>query len=277
MTNTATAITPVASAASDRSAVSPIVEILRDITRGGFAGALAGIVVAGIGGRIVMRLAAILVPSSVGSFTGNGNRIGDITLSGSLGLVLFGLIVGLVGGTIWVILSPWIPGGGLRRAILTMPIAVALGATGLIEGENRDFRILQHDPGVVALLLALVALIGLSIALIDDWLDRRLPHPRAGQKGPAALYVVVTLLGAGLVFPFVVAGVVTSNDPATIRSGFVYLAIGLSTLGWWVMRVRGQPRPPTILTILGRTGLLAAVVLGFVETVPEVSRALGIT
>lgn len=262
---------------SGRSGVWPVSEVLRDIARGGFAGAIVGIVMAGLGGRLVMRLAAILVPDSAGSFTGNGNRIGDITLSGSLGLVLFGLVVGLVGGTVWVIVSGWIPGVGLRRAILTMPVAIALGATGLIDGGNRDFRILEHDPRVVALLVALVALIGLSIALVDDWLDRRLPHAARGQTWAASLYAIVALLGAVLILPFVVGGYLTSEHPATVRVGLAVAVVGLSTLSWWVLRLGGHARPPTILTFVGRTALLAAVGFGFVATIPEVSRALGMT
>jgi len=47
----------------------PANEILREITRGGVAGLIAGVLVAGVGGRLVMRLAALLVPESAGSLT----------------------------------------------------------------------------------------------------------------------------------------------------------------------------------------------------------------
>ena len=46
---------------------------------------VVGLLVAGIGGRLVMRLAALLVPDSVGRFTENGNVIGTITLDGEVG------------------------------------------------------------------------------------------------------------------------------------------------------------------------------------------------
>jgi hypothetical protein len=59
--------------------------------------------------------------------------------------------------------------------------------------------------------------------------------------------------------------------------GFALLVVGLSTLSWWVLHVRGQTRPPTILTIVGRTALLVAVVLGFVGLVPQITSALGMT
>ena len=164
---------------------------------------MVGLLVAGLGGRVVMRLAAILVPDAVGAFTENGNRIGDITLSGSLGLILAGLFLGPFAGVVWVVVSPWIPGRGLARAILTVPIAVALGTLALIRADNRDFRILDHDPAVVAALLGLVAVVGLSIALVDDGWIGGMPQAAPAPSRATSVYAVLTSVGAILIFPFV--------------------------------------------------------------------------
>lgn len=261
----------------DSESTWPVSEVLRDIARVGFAGAIVGILVAGIGGRLVMRLAAILQPDSAGALTEFGSRIGEITLSGSLGLLLTGLVGGLGAGTVWVVVSPWIPAVGLRRAILTMPVAIALGGSFVIEGDNRDLLILQHDPVVITALIVLVALVGLSLSLVDDWLDRRLPNATSGRTGATWLYAIVALLGAVLIFPIMVASYLFTDHQATVRIGLALLVVGLSTLTWWVLRVRGRTRPPRTLRRVGRTALLVAVVLGFVATIPEVSRALGMT
>ena len=221
-----------AAPASERSVVSPSREILRDIARGGFAGAIVGVVVAGLGGRLVMRLAAILQPGAVGALSENGNRIGDITFLGSLGLVVVGLVIGLAGGTIWIVVSPWTPGTGLRRAIITMPMAVAFGSRSLVEGDNRDFQILQHDPVVVASLIVLVALVGLTLPLTYDWLGRRLPHATSGRSGATWLYAIIALLGAFLILPIVLGGYLFTAHQATVRVGLALLVVGLSTLTW---------------------------------------------
>lgn len=171
----ATAGSLAAAAVGEQTGLSPTGEVLRDVARGGISGAIAGIVVGGLGARVVMRVVAILHPEAVGALTENGNRIGDITLGGTLFLVLFGLILGAIAGALWVIVSPWIPGHTRVRALLTAGIAIAIGTPELIIGRNPDFVILDHDPAVVALLVALVGLVGLSIALLDSWLDRRLP------------------------------------------------------------------------------------------------------
>ncbi|MEP6638501.1 MAG: hypothetical protein ABJC39_04060, partial [Chloroflexota bacterium] len=251
-------------------------EVLRDITRGGLAGAIAGILVAGVGGRIVMRLAALLVPAASGGTTENGNRIGDITLSGSLGLVLIGLVIGLMGGTIWVMVSPWIPGARLARAILAMPIAVALVGNGLIEDSNEDFFILRHDPTVVALLVGLVALAGFGIAMIDSWLERRLPHPRLGRNGVAVSYAVVSLVGAILIAMPVAFSYLGSSDPTMLLRGLTMFAVAGCTIAWWYRRLQGRADRPMILTAFGRGTLLIAIVVGFAATLPEIRGALGI-
>jgi hypothetical protein len=95
---------------SEQAELSRTGEVLRDIARGGISGVLAGIVVGGLGGRLVMRIAALLHPDAVGALTENGNRIGDITLGGTLTLVRFGIISCAMAGAVWVIVSPWIPG-----------------------------------------------------------------------------------------------------------------------------------------------------------------------
>lgn len=273
---TVTAGTRAATEADEMPALSPTGEVLRDIARGGIAGALVGIVVGGLGGRVVMRVAAILHPDAVGALTENGNRIGDITMGGTLFLVLFGLIFCAMAGAVWVIVSPWIPGQTGVRALLTAGIAIATGTPLLIIGRNPDFVILDHDPRVVALLVALVGLIGLSIALLDSWLDRRLPHAVTGRKGPAVFYATVTLMGAVLVVPFVLLVFLTSDEyQLPLRAGYALLVVGLCTATWWGLRVRGRVTTPRGLVIAARGAILVAVMLGVLTSLPHISRALG--
>lgn len=256
--------------------VSPIGEVLRDITRGGLAGAIVGVLVAGVGGRIVMRLAALLVPAATGLPTENGNRIGEITLGGSVAVVIIGLAVGLIGGTIWVVVSPWIPGVGVRRAILTMPIAVALVGSSLIEGSNPDFFLLRHDAVVVTLLVVLVAAVGFAIAIIDGWLDRRLPHPGPDWRGVAGIYAAVAFVGALLIAMPMALAFLGSKEPGTLLLGVSLLAVAACTIVWWSDRIRARTMPARLATA-GRVALVVAVAVGFAVTIPEIAVALGFT
>jgi hypothetical protein len=261
---------------SEQAELSRTGEVLRDIARGGISGVAAGIVVGGIGGRLVMRIAALLHPDAVGALTENGNRIGDITLGGTLGLVLFGLITCAMAGAVWVIVSPWIPGRSGVRALLTAGIAIAIGTPALIIGRNPDFVILEHDPVVVALLVALVGSIGLSIALLDSWLDRRLPHAVNGRKRPAVVYAIVTLMGAVLVLPFVLLAYFAADEyQLPLRVGHALLVVGLCTATWWGLRIRGRVSTPRGLVIAARGAVLVAVMLGVLTSLHHISRALG--
>jgi len=271
-----TAGTFAATEADEMPALSRTGEALRDIARGGMSGVVAGIVVGGLGGRLVMRIAALLHPDAAGALTENGNRIGDITLGGTLGLVLFGVISCAMAGAVWVIVSPWIPGRAGVRALLTAGIAIAVGTPVLIIGRNPDFVILDHDPGVVALLVALVGAIGLSIALLDSWLDRRLPHTVMGRMRPAGFYAIVTLMGVVLVLPFVLLVLLASDEyQLPLRAGYALLVVGLCTAAWWGLRIKGSASAPRGLVFAARGALVVAVILGVLTSLPHVSRALG--
>jgi hypothetical protein len=252
----------------------PTGEILREISRGGIAGLIVGVVVGGFGGRLFMRVAALLHPEATGMATANGNLIGDITLSGSLALVVFvGLFAGLAAGVIWVTVQTWIPGSGLTRAILTMPVAVAIGARGLLQVPNPDFLILGYDPVIVVLIVAFTAALGLSIALVDDWLDGRLPHATTALSSTANAYGVLTAIGVTLGSVIVIPAFLFGEQRWV---GISMVVTGMATLAWWRERSRGRDRPSRWVRTAGQGGLLAAVTFGFVMVAMDGAGALGL-
>jgi hypothetical protein len=251
----------------------PTNEILREITRGGVAGLIAGVLVAGVGGRLVMRLAALLVPEAAGRFTENGNRIGDITLGGTFALILFvGLFVGVVGGTVWVTVRPWLPESAGLRALISVPIAIALGTKGLVDGANPDFSIFGGSSVLVASLVTLVALFGPILVLAESWLDERLPHAGEDDRGVIGGYAVVTLLGLFIGSMAVVPSYVASEDfrPA----GLALLVVGGATLASWRSRVVGRPLPRWIPPV-ARLAIVIAVIAGSAVALGEVTEAIG--
>ena len=254
---------------------SPGKEIVREIARGGLAGVIVGVVVIGLGGRLVMRLATIVQEQAVGGTTDNGNRIGDITAGGTLALVTVGMFVGAMAATVWVIATPWLPRGGVRRAVVAVPLAIAVGTSGLIEGNTGDFIQLRHDPVIVALLVALVGLVGLALSVVDDFLEHRLPHPRMDHPGVTWFYSIVVGIGAVVVFPIVLASYFQSQRAGVAYIGMALVLVGLATLVWWIQRLDGRTHPPTILVTIGRTGLVIAAILGIAAAIPGINGALG--
>ena len=66
MAESATLGQPAVPTESEVVAAWPLGVILRDIARGGLAGLAVGVVVGGLGGRLAMRLIALLVPEATG-------------------------------------------------------------------------------------------------------------------------------------------------------------------------------------------------------------------
>ncbi|MEK6720734.1 MAG: hypothetical protein AABZ33_08715 [Chloroflexota bacterium] len=242
--------------------------VLREITRGGLAGVVGGLIVGGIGGRIVMRIAALANPDATGLRTENGEIVGAITANGTLALILFGgLAAGLVAGVVWVVIRPWIPGSGLRRVVVTMPIAVALGGPVLVKASNPDFVILGPDGPLVAMLIGLVGVAGAAVATLDGWLDRRLPLPEAHPIRSIVVYGIVAGLGGLLAVPITLATYFQSNlrPEAFALMGLAVVAAGVATLLSWIGRITSgevEAMPAPVLPIVGRLGLLVAVAIG---------------
>lgn len=250
----------------------PMGVILRDITRGGIAGLIVGVVVGGLGGRVAMRLAALIVPDAEGSFTENGNRIGDITLDGSREVIIFGgLFAGIFAGTLWVVVRPWLPASLQFRAIAAIPLAIGLGSFGIIQATNRDFIVLGHDALVVGVLIALVGLVGPAMAVVDAWLDRHLPHPASATDPRTTIYTGITVIGL-----FFAVGVAATYLGNALPVGIALLVAGLTTLSWWLLRYRGIERPPTGLRLVASTAVVAAALFGLALAIPEVQGALGV-
>jgi hypothetical protein len=243
-----------------------LVSVMRDIARGALAGIIVGVVVLGPGGRIVMRLAAILDPAAVGRHTENGNRIGDITIDGTAVLLIFGgLLIGAASAVVWVAIQEWIPGRRSVRAALAALIAVALTGFQLVRPENHDFRILEPVVPVLVLLLGLVAVAGFAFAVVDGWLDRRLPTASGRRSQAVAAYALMILAG----LPFLILMVRIFLEPgfavrdAPIGSGVAVLVVGLVTVAAWGTRIAtGRREPPQALRLIGGASLAVAVVAG---------------
>lgn len=261
----------------DDSRPLPIAEVLRDVARGGIAGLLGGVVVGGLGGRLVMLVIAQLNRDAFGQLTEAGAIIGRFTLEGTLAVIVFGgLIAGLVGSVLWVVVSPWVPWTGVRRWLATMPIAVALGTFILVESTNFDFKLVGPTWLILALLLGLVALTGAATAWLDEQLERRLPHATATRRRPLVVYALVAVLGAPALVMTVIAFFFESfsSGPMPPGVGWALLALGLATFVLWIRRIsRAQAATPAWpLVVAGRLALLAAMTLGLLHLAAEIAR-----
>ena len=160
------------------------------------AGLAVGVVIAGLGSRLVMRLLAVADPDARGSFTENGNQVGDITVGGTLGLVTFvGIPIGFLAGLIVFAVRRWLPAGQPWRGLAFSAVLLALLGGTVIDPDNIDFRLLE--PAGLA-----IALFGLLFFVAGFWLP--LLADRWGPGVPRFLYRTDVTIGGGVVIAVVV-------------------------------------------------------------------------
>jgi hypothetical protein len=217
----------------------------------------AGILAAGAGGRLVMRLLAVTAGADAqGRITEADQLVGRITVDGTLGFVVFtGLFFGLASGMVYVLLHRWLPAGwvgGLAYGVLLLVVA----GTRLepLRRDNPDFDLVGPGWLSVATFAALVVFHGLLVAALAGRLSRAVPLLAASPGAIAAhapLLLLLLLAPVGLLAAMVgVVLVVASRIPQVVAAA-------------------QSPR----LVVVGRAALVVAcllVVPGFVSTVVNI-------
>ena len=236
------------------------------------ASGVTGAVVFGLGGRLVMLASRFLHPDAVGRVTENGNRIGEFTVEGTVALILFGaLFGGLIASFVWVVVKEWIP---------PHPALVGLGATAiggfmLIEADNRDFVLLEGPAPDLLLLVGLLFAFGMVLHHVDRWLGSRLPEATGGIA--IGLYSILAAAAVAMAVPtfgvFFARGFCACEHPP-VWTGVFLAATALVTLWWWISHLKGKDAPSATMRLVGRSGVLLAVVAGTVGLTVAIVRIL---
>jgi hypothetical protein len=173
------------------------------VTVGRSAGMLAGaftaaILVLGLGGRLMMRvLAATSSTSAQGRITDAEEIVGEVTLGGTVGLVLFvGLASGAVALAGYALLRRWLPDRSLVAGLIAAAIGAGLLAqpTGLVDPDNPDFVILSPRWLAVLLCVGLIVLFGMVFGVLVDRLAPVWPRPSWSITGVAAVVPFAPLI-----------------------------------------------------------------------------------
>jgi hypothetical protein len=134
------------------------------------SGAAAGILAAGAGGRLVMRLLAVTAGADAqGQITEAEEIVGRITVDGTIGFVVFtGLFFGPVSGAAYLLLRRWLPAGragGLAFGALLLVVA----GTRLepLRRSNPDFDLVGPGWVSVVAFMVLVVFHGILVAALD--------------------------------------------------------------------------------------------------------------
>lgn len=179
------------------------------VTRGAgslFGAIVAGVLVIGLGGRLMMRVMAATSPATAqGAITDMDAVVGQVTVAGSVGFVAFvGVGAGLIGWLLRLVLRRWLPDQSMWAGLVGAGIGAGLLARGssLLEPDSIDFVILSPAWLAVALILALIVTFGMVLGVLTDLLAERWPEPTNVAQGlwllPLVTVVVVPPLALGL-------------------------------------------------------------------------------
>ena len=157
------------------------------------AGALSGLLVGGIGGRLAMMLLVRLAPETTGVLSDDGFLIGQFTLSGTLNLLALGTVLGVLGGGIYFIVRGLMIGPRWFQVLsISLGPAVVVGAL-LVHPEGVDFTLLRPRWLAIALFVAIPGLYAVFLTVIcERWLQPDGRFQKAAR--PAALAPLILWL-----------------------------------------------------------------------------------
>ena len=233
-----------------RSVGDVVAARLREISLSVVACAVAGALVGGVGSRVVMRLSALAAPEARGALTENGNVVGEVTLTGTLALMLFaGVGSAILGAGAYTLLRPWLPSGTVVRGLVFGGFLLALLGSAVVDPANADFVVLGDRALNVGLFSALFLAFGLVASGVLSLLDTRLaPAAALSPRG-----WTLTVLGA---FP-VVAGILGLTLGSSPGLGLTLLGASVAMVVAERLERQGRRAPAQV----ARAGATAALIL----------------
>jgi hypothetical protein len=184
------------------------------------AGVGAGILAAGAGGRLAMRLLAVTAgPDADGRITEADQVVGRISVDGTLEFIVFtGLFFGAASGAAYLLVRRWLPAGrtgGVAFGVLLLVLA----GTRLepLRPGNPDFDLVGPGWVSVAAFAALVLLHGMLVAALAGRLSRAVPLLAPTPRAIVAHLPLLLLALGGVALVAAVVGaliVLTSQIPA---------------------------------------------------------------
>jgi hypothetical protein len=197
------------------------VHALQRLGAASLVGALGGLVVGGIGGRLFMGLLAGLNREDHGVITSDGFPMGEVTLAGTLNLLAFATVLGVLGAGVYLALRGLLVGPRWFARACTVVGGTVMVGTVMVHEDGPDFTLLEPTWAAIALtlsvplvyLLVVPPLVDRAVRRVDEQ-DARRPWLLAGL----APWVVPLLPVAGLlVAGWVGLRAVATHGSATVR------------------------------------------------------------
>jgi hypothetical protein len=170
--------------------------LVRRIFLGAAAGAVTGLVVGGIWGRLFMSVLAGLNPEDHGTLTDDGFAMGQFTVGGTINLLAAAIAIGAIGGLVFLALRGLRFGPAwFRSASMALGATIVVGSM-LLHSDGVDFSRLEPIGAAVAMTLSMPLLYALGVTWLGDrWLG---DGPTVWQRMPVAAPWLARVLLTGL-------------------------------------------------------------------------------
>jgi hypothetical protein len=252
--------------------------LFRHIAIGGLAGLTAGVLIGGIGSRLFMRIAgAASGAEGLGRTTEAGFTVGEVTVGGTIGFVVFiGIFSGIVGAGMYLALRPWLGWAGRWRGVVfgVLLFGLTSATSDLMNPDNIDFFILGNGPLLVVLIAALFVAFGVVVEEAFRFLDARLPGDEAGWRSAGVVYVVFTAVGilavASLGSAVLGGGEGICGCEAPVRASWSFVVVAASTVVLWIGAVTRLPSMfGRIASGTGYRGTAGVLVFGLIRAISD--------
>ena len=184
-------------------------------------GVVGGLLAAGAGGRLAMRLLAATSGDHVqGRITEADEIVGEITVGGTIGFIVFGgLFAGLVCSVFYLLLRKWLPRGLVGALVLGALVLVTLGSrVEPLRSNNPDFDLVTPSWLAVSIFAALAFLHAIVVVAVMARISQSLPLLSARRSVVFAylplLILLPTVTFGGVVVAILMIGAALSTLPA---------------------------------------------------------------
>ena len=193
------------------------------------AGLVGGVLVAGLGGRLAMRLiAATSGRPAQGKLTEADEVVGAITLDGTIGFLIFvGLAGGVVAALLYLVVRPVLP-AGRASGLLFGAFLLVVAATRLdpLRADNPDFDIVGPDLVSIAIFGVLPVLLGMTVSALAARFSGAVPMlTRSPRTWPAYIGLVPAMLAGPVGAAIVLAGAIAISGRRVLANRTVPAAM----------------------------------------------------
>jgi hypothetical protein len=169
-----------------------------------------------------MRITAMTAGDAIqGALTEAEARVGELTLGGSVFLVVFGGAIGVFGGLVYLGVRPWLATARRWVGLVFGALMLAMFGWVIIEGDNPDFPLFGFPALNIATFASIFVLYGVLLAPLFDWVSRVLPVPSLRRRYRfLALPASITPGGLGTIAVTAFSLFITVQLVAAIAFGF---------------------------------------------------------